>query len=58
MSHGGAWPGTSPASPIGADRLSRAIARSLLADSIDTLQAGLDAHDDRELEPTRYFLAR
>jgi len=29
-----------------------------LAESIDTLHAGLEDHDDRELEPTRYFVKR
>jgi cation diffusion facilitator CzcD-associated flavoprotein CzcO len=50
--------GDIPGLGYGAGRLARAIATSLLAESIDTLQDGLRAHDDRELESTRYFLKR
>ena len=57
MSHA-AVAGDIPGLAFGANRLSRAIARSLLAASADKLEAALHAHDDRELEPTRYFLAR
>ena len=57
MSHA-AVAGDIPGLAFGANRLSRAIARSLFAASADTLQAALHAHDDRELEPTRYFLPR
>jgi cation diffusion facilitator CzcD-associated flavoprotein CzcO len=50
----GALAGDIPGMAFGANRLSHAIASSLLAASADALQA----HDDRELEPTRYFLPR
>jgi FAD-dependent urate hydroxylase len=50
--------GDIPGLAIGATRLARAIARSLFAASLDGLEADLHAHDDRELEPTRYFLPR
>ena len=50
--------GDIPGLGYGAGRLARSIAASLLAESIDTLHAGLEAHDDRELEPTRYFVKR
>lgn len=50
--------GDIPGLAFGANRLSRAIARSLFAASADTLQSGLHAHDDRELESTRYFRPR
>ena len=57
MSHA-AVAGDIPGLAFGANRLSRAIACSLLAASADKLEAALHAHDDRELEPTPYFLAR
>jgi FAD-dependent urate hydroxylase len=57
MSHA-ALAGDIPGLAFGANRLSRAIASSLFLASVDELQAGLLAHDDRELEPTRYFLPR
>ena len=57
MSHA-ALAGDIPGLAFGANRLSRAIASSLFVASVDELQAGLLAHDDRELEPTRYFLPR
>jgi cation diffusion facilitator CzcD-associated flavoprotein CzcO len=50
--------GDIPGLAFGANRLSRAIACSLFAVNADKLKAALHAHDDRELEPTRYFLAR
>ncbi len=50
--------GDIPGLGYGAARLARAIASSLLAESIDVLQAGVKAYDDRELEPTRYFVPR
>lgn len=50
--------GDIPGLGYGAGRLARAIASGLLAESVDTLQVGLEAHDDRELEPTRYFVKR
>ena len=50
--------GDIPGLAFGANRLSRAIASSLLAASVDPLESALHAHDDRELEPTRYFLPR
>ena len=57
MSHA-AVAGDIPGLAFGANRLSRAIARSLFAASAEVLQGALHAHDDRELEPTRYFLPR
>ena len=57
MSHA-AVAGDIPGLAFGANRLSRALARSLLAASAEKLQAALHAHDDRELEPTRYFRPR
>jgi FAD-dependent urate hydroxylase len=50
--------GDIPGLAYGANRLSRAIARSLFLASLDPLEAALHVHDDRELEPTRYFLPR
>ena len=57
MSHG-ALAGDIPGLAFGANRLSRAIASSLFVDSADALWSNLRNHDDRELEPTRYFLPR
>ena len=57
MSHA-AVAGDIPGLAFGANRLSRAIASSLLAASADPLESALHVHDDRELEPTRYFLPR
>jgi FAD-dependent urate hydroxylase len=57
MSHA-ALAGDIPGLAFGANRLSQAIAASLLAASADALWASLQSHDDRELEPTRYFLPR
>jgi FAD-dependent urate hydroxylase len=57
MSHG-ALAGDIPGMAFGADRLSHAIAASLFAASADALQASLQAHDDRELESTRWFVPR
>ena len=57
MSHA-AVAGDIPGLAFGASRLSRAIASSLFVASADALQSALHAHDDRELEPTRYFLPR
>jgi cation diffusion facilitator CzcD-associated flavoprotein CzcO len=54
----GALAGDIPGLAFGANRLSRAIASSLFVASADTLWASLQAHDDRELEPTRYFVPR
>jgi cation diffusion facilitator CzcD-associated flavoprotein CzcO len=50
--------GDIPGMAFGANRLSQAIASSLFGASIDVLRASMLAHDDRELEPTRYFLPR
>jgi cation diffusion facilitator CzcD-associated flavoprotein CzcO len=50
--------GDIPGLAFGANRLSRAIASSLLAASIGPLESALHAYDDRELEPTRHFLPR
>jgi len=50
--------GDIPGLAFGANRLSRAIAASLFAASLGPLERALYAHDDRELEPTRYFLPR
>jgi cation diffusion facilitator CzcD-associated flavoprotein CzcO len=57
MSHG-ALAGDIPGLAFGANRLSEAIASSLLVVSVDTLWSNLHNHDDRELVPTRYFLQR
>lgn len=57
MSHG-ALAGDIPGLAFGANRLSRAIASSLFVASAEALWTNLQAHDDRELEPTRYFLPR
>jgi cation diffusion facilitator CzcD-associated flavoprotein CzcO len=57
MSHA-ALAGDIPGLAFGANRLSRAIASSLFLASAEKLQAALAAHDDRELEQTRYFLPR
>jgi cation diffusion facilitator CzcD-associated flavoprotein CzcO len=57
MSHA-ALAGDIPGLATGANRLSRAIASALYAANAETLRAGLAASDDRELEPTRYFLPR
>lgn len=57
MSHA-ALAGDIPGLAHGVNRLSLAIARSLFVASADTLQTALRAHDDHELEPTRYFLPR
>ena len=57
MSHA-AVAGDIPGLAYGANRLSRAIASALLAAEADSLTAALHAFDDRELEPTRYFLPR
>jgi FAD-dependent urate hydroxylase len=57
MSHA-AVAGDIPGLGIGAGRLSRSIAASLFEESAGVLEAALHAHDDRELEPTRFFLPR
>jgi hypothetical protein len=50
--------GDIPGMAFGANRLSHAIAASLFGASTDVLWASMQRHDDRELEPTRYFLPR
>ena len=57
MSHA-ALAGDIPGMAVGANRLAHAIASSLFTASTDALWEGLQRHDDRELEPTRYFLPR
>src|SRR5215510_934135 len=57
MSHG-ALAGDIPGLAFGANRLSTAISSSLFGASADLLSTKLWEHDDRELEPTRYFLPR
>ncbi len=57
MSHA-ALAGDIPGLLFGANRLSCAIASSLFVASAGALQSALHAHDDRELEPTQYFLPR
>jgi FAD-dependent urate hydroxylase len=57
MSHA-AVAGDIPGLGIGAGRLSRSIAAGLFEESVGALEVALRAHDDRELEPTRFFLAR
>ncbi len=54
----GALAGDIPGMAFGANRLSHAIASSLFVASADALRSSLKTHDDRELEPTRYFLPR
>jgi FAD-dependent urate hydroxylase len=50
--------GDIPGTAFGANRLSHAIASSLFVGSADALWSSMQLHDDRELEPTRYFLPR
>jgi cation diffusion facilitator CzcD-associated flavoprotein CzcO len=50
--------GDIPGLAFGANRLSRAIARSLFSASATELETALHAYDDRELEPTRFFVQR
>jgi FAD-dependent urate hydroxylase len=57
MSHA-AVAGDIPGLAFGANRLSQAIASSLFIASADTVRLALGAFDDRELEPTRYFVRR
>jgi len=57
MSHA-AVAGDIPGLAFGASRLARDIASSLFLASAGELQQALRAHDDRELESTRYFLPR
>ena len=57
MSHA-AVAGDIPGLAFGANRLSQAIASGLLVANADTLRLALGAFDDRELEPTRYFVRR
>jgi len=57
MSHA-ALAGDIPGLAYGANRLSHAIASSLFVAGAEALQSALHAHDDRELEPTRYFVPR
>jgi FAD-dependent urate hydroxylase len=57
MSHA-ALAGDIPGLAQGANRLSRAIASALFLADADRLTTALHAHDDGELEPTRYFLPR
>ncbi|MFN0304845.1 MAG: FAD/NAD(P)-binding protein [Burkholderiales bacterium] len=55
MSHG-QLAGDIPGLATGAVRLAIAIARGLFVESSARLYAALQAFDDRELEPTRYFV--
>jgi cation diffusion facilitator CzcD-associated flavoprotein CzcO len=55
MSHA-AVAGDIPGLAFGANHLSQAIASRLFVASADTLRLALHAFDDRELEPTRYFV--
>jgi cation diffusion facilitator CzcD-associated flavoprotein CzcO len=57
MSHA-AVAGDIPGLAFGANRLSQAITSGLFVANADTLRRALDAFDDRELEPTRYFVRR
>jgi cation diffusion facilitator CzcD-associated flavoprotein CzcO len=57
FSHG-AMAGDIPGVAEGVNRLSRALASSLFVAGVGTVLPALHAHDDRELEPTRYFLPR
>lgn len=55
MSHG-ALAGDIPGLAIGAGRLARAVARDLFTADIDRHWTVLQTHDDRELEPTKWFV--
>jgi FAD-dependent urate hydroxylase len=57
MSHG-ALAGDIPGLAFGANRLSSAIASRLFEASAGALASTLWDHEDRELQPTRYFLPR
>ena len=53
------WPATFRASPTGANRLSRTRSRaSLFVAGAARCCPPFTPYDDRELEPTRYFLPR
>jgi cation diffusion facilitator CzcD-associated flavoprotein CzcO len=55
MSHG-ALAGDIPGLEIGARRLAQGIARDLFLEDADTHWAALQAHNEDELKPTRYFV--
>jgi cation diffusion facilitator CzcD-associated flavoprotein CzcO len=57
FSHG-ALAGDIPGMAEGVNRLSRALVSSLFMAGASTLEPALHAYDDRELEPTRFFLPR
>ena len=57
FSHG-AMAGDIPGVAEGVNRLSHALSSSLFVAGAATVLPALAAHDDRELEPTRYFLPR
>ena len=57
FSHG-AMAGDIPGIADGVNRLSRALCSALFVATADGVLPALHAHDDRELEPTRYFLPR
>jgi cation diffusion facilitator CzcD-associated flavoprotein CzcO len=57
MSHA-ALGGDIPGLAYGANRLAHAIARALFIAAVPELEPALHAFDDRELEPTRLFVAR
>jgi cation diffusion facilitator CzcD-associated flavoprotein CzcO len=57
LSHG-AMAGDIPGVADGVDRLTRALSASLFAAGAPRVLPALAAHDDRELEPTRYFMER
>ena len=50
--------GDIPGLADGVDRLTRALSASLFAAGATGVLPALAAHDDRELEPTRYFVER
>jgi FAD-dependent urate hydroxylase len=54
----GALAGDIPGVAEGVNRLSHALTSSLFVAGAATVLPALRAHDDRELEPTRYFLPR
>jgi cation diffusion facilitator CzcD-associated flavoprotein CzcO len=54
----GALAGDIPGVAEGVNRLSHALSSNLFVAGAATVLPALRAHDDRELEPTRYFLPR
>jgi hypothetical protein len=57
LSHG-AMAGDIPGLAEGVNRLAHALAASLFVEGAASVLPALARHDDRELEPTRYFVQR